>query len=139
MYAGDADREHAAGRLKDHYVRGRLTADELADRTARVLAARSRADLRRAFRDLPLLPNPRELGAEWRETARAAARGAMLVAFTGAYLLFCFALVLVFLVTLIVHGASLPTLLGFLAVWLVPTYALSRLWHRRPPVTRRRT
>jgi hypothetical protein len=59
-------------------------------------------------------------------------RGVVLVLFTGAYLLFSFALLLVLAITLLVHGASTPLLVGFLVVWLVPTYLLSRLWHRRP-------
>jgi hypothetical protein len=46
--------------------------------------------------------------------------------------------VLVLALTLIVHGASGTTLLGFLVVWLVPTYLLSRLWHRGQPRRLRR-
>ena len=57
MLAGDSERERAAAALREHYVRGRLTLDELAGRTERVLAARSRADLRRALSGLPILPD----------------------------------------------------------------------------------
>ena len=56
----------------------------------------------------------------------------LLVIFTGAYLLFCACLLVVLALTLLVDGASDATLVGFLVVWLVPTYLLTRLWHRRP-------
>jgi hypothetical protein len=32
----------------------------------------------------------------------------------------------------LLHGASASALAAFLVVWLVPTYLLSRLWHRTP-------
>jgi hypothetical protein len=45
-------------------------------------------------------------------------------------------LLCVFALTLLIHGASGLALAGFLLVWLVPTYLLSRLWRgafaRRP-------
>ena len=57
----------------------------------------------------------------------------MLALFTGAYLVFSFVLFLVFGLTLLLNGASGTVLVGFLLVWLVPTYLLSRLWHRPAP------
>jgi hypothetical protein len=144
MLAGDRDRERATAALQEHYVGGRLTLEELSDRTGRVLAARSRAEIRRALSDLPLFADPGELAARGRSLVESAARGAMLVVFTGAYLVFSFVLLLVFGLTLLLNGASGTALVGFLLVWLVPTYLLSRLW-RRPsaggastvPATRR--
>jgi hypothetical protein len=123
MVAGDRDRERAVAALREHYVGGRLTVEDLARRTERALAARSRHDLRRALRGLPRFPDGESV-------ARVAARGAVLVVFTGAYLLFSFVLLLVLGLTLLIHGASGTELLGFLAVWLVPTYLLSRLWRK---------
>ena len=137
MLAGDRDRERATAALQEHYVGGRLTLEELSDRTGRVLAARSRAEIRRALADLPVLPDPCELAARGRLLMQSVARGAMLVVFTGAYLVFSFALLLVFGLTLLLNGASGSALVGFLLVWLVPTYLLSRLWHR--PAPHRRT
>lgn len=67
---------------------------------------------------------------------QAAARGAVLVIFTGAYLLFSLTLLLVLVLTLLLQDPSGSALLGFLVVWLVPTYLLSRLWRR---TTRRQT
>jgi Domain of unknown function (DUF1707) len=137
MLAGDRDRERATAALQDHYVGGRLTLEELSDRTGRVLAARSRAEIRRALSDLPLFPDSAELAARGRSMVQSVARGAMLVVFTGAYLVFSFVLLLAFVLTLALSGASGTVLAGFLLVWLVPTYLLSRLWRR--PAPHRRT
>lgn len=137
MLAGDRDRERATAALQEHYVGGRLTLEELSDRTGRVLAARSRTEIRRALSDLPVVPDPAELAARGRSLVQSVARGAMLVVFTGAYLVFSLVLLVVFGLTLLLDGASGSALVGFLLVWLVPTYLLSRLWHR--PAPHRRT
>ena len=133
MFAGDSDRERAAATLKESYVDGRLTLDELSERTELVLAARSRAELRAALSGLPWLSD--ELAERGRSVVHTVARGALVVALTGAWLLFSFALLLVFALTLLFQGAS-AALLGFLLAWLVPTYLLSRVWHSRPPKRR---
>jgi hypothetical protein len=52
--------------------------------------------------------------------------------FTGAYLAFSLSLLVVLGMTVLIHGASNSELLVFLLVWLVPTYLVMRLWHRRP-------
>jgi Flp pilus assembly protein TadB len=130
---GDPERERAAATLRKHYVDGRLTLDELSDRTGRALTAGSRAELRTALSGLPVLPDARELVAQGRSAVRAAAHGAAVVLFTGLYLLFSFTLVIVLAVTLLVQGASAALLVGFLLVWLLPTYLLSRLWRGRAP------
>jgi hypothetical protein len=109
--------------------------DELSDRTGRALSARSRADLRRALSDLPVLPSAPELLAQGRSAVRAAAHGAAVVLFTGLYLVFSFTLVVVLGVTLLVQGASAALLAVFLLVWLLPTYALSRVWRGGRPRT----
>ena len=115
MFAGDLDRERATAALREHYARGRLTLDEISERTDRVLAARSRADLRSALSNRPVLPNVRDLAGQ-EGILQAAVRGAVLVVLTGAYVLFSFALLLVFGLTLLVEGASGSVLLGFLLV-----------------------
>ena len=131
MLAADSDRERAAVTLKESYVGGRLTLDELSERTELVLAARSRAELRAALSGLPWLSD--ELAERGRSAMHTVARGALVVALTGAWLLFSFALLLVFALTLLFQGASGSALLGFLLAWLIPTYLLTRVWHRRPP------
>ncbi len=138
MFAGDGERERAAALLREHYVRGRLTVDELSSRTERVLVARSRADLRAALVGLPLFPDLRELAEQGRVAGRAAMRKAALVVFTGAYLVFSFTLLVVLGLMLLINGASNAALVGFLVVWLVPTYFLTRLWHHRPAQRNRR-
>lgn len=136
MLVGDPERERATAALQEHYVRGRLTLDELSDRTGRVLTAGSRAELRSALSDLPVLPDVRELAAQGRSLMQSAARGAAVVLFTGAYLLFSVVLVLVLALTVLLQGASASVLVGFLAVWLVPTYLLSRVWRWKTPPRR---
>ena len=131
MYAADHDRERAAAKLREQYVRGRLTIDELSDRTGRVLAARSRSDIRTALVGLPLLPDAWVLAAQGRSFVQVAARGAMLLFFTSVYVIFTCTLLLIFALTMLFNGATGVTLLAFLVVWLVPTYLLMRLWRRK--------
>jgi DNA-binding CsgD family transcriptional regulator len=60
----DADRAAAVERLVEHETAGRLTANEVRDRSAAVRAARTRADLGRVFADLPA---DRSLRHAWRD------------------------------------------------------------------------
>ena len=53
MRIGDAEREAAVAQLQDHLASGRLTPDEFNDRLDRAFAARTAAELRALFRDLP--------------------------------------------------------------------------------------
>ncbi len=52
----DAERERAVEIIGAHMVSGRLTPDELAERSEAVLSATTRRDLDAALRDLPPLP-----------------------------------------------------------------------------------
>jgi hypothetical protein len=136
MSAGDHDRERAAALLRERYAGGYLSLDELSKRVGRVVTARSRRDLRRALSGVPagalfaapVRSDPRELLVQ----GRSLARGAALVFFTGAYLVFTFSLLLVVGLAALVDGISTSALLVFVFVWLVPTYLLSRLWRRKP-------
>jgi Domain of unknown function (DUF1707)/2TM domain len=56
LRASDADRERFVETLRRHHVDGRLTADELAERTERAYAARTFGDLDALATDLPPLP-----------------------------------------------------------------------------------
>jgi len=122
MFAGDLDRERAAAALQQHYVRGRLTLDELSARTGRVLAARSMGDIRSALSGLPGRP------VQGAAMAHVVARGAVLAICTGAYLFFSVTLLVFLALFALIEGVSDRTLVVFLIVWLVPTYFLSRLW-----------
>jgi uncharacterized protein DUF1707 len=130
VYAGDRDRDRAAAALQEHYARGRISLEELTERISQVLAARSRGDIRHAFGGLPLLPDLDEFAARGRAALHNAKRGVVLALLTTAYLLFSFTLLVVFAVVLLVQGATTAMLLGFLVVWLVPTFLMSRIWRR---------
>lgn len=132
MLAADSDRERVETALREHYVGGRLTLEEFADRAGRVLAARSRAELRGALSGLPALPDVDDIATPIRSAARVAIRGALLVVATGAYVVFSLMLLFVLGLALLFGAASAAVLVVFLAVWLVPTVLLTRLWHTRP-------
>jgi hypothetical protein len=132
MLADDTDRERVEVALREHYVRGRLTLEEFTERAGRVLAARSRAELRGALAGLPVLADVDDIAAPIRSAARVAVRGALLVVATGAYLMFSAMLVLVLGLILLFSAVSAAVLVAFLAVWLVPTVLLTRLWHAHP-------
>jgi hypothetical protein len=122
VLAGDGDRERAVASLRDQFVRGRLTVEELSERTSLALRARSREELRRSLAGLPLV--------SVRAVGETAGRAAALVLFTGAWLLFSFMLLVVLGLTVLIHGATAIELAGFMLVWLVPTYLVSRVWRR---------
>ena len=50
---GDAERDEALDRLGDHFAAGRLTREELDERTDSAIGARFESDLEAIFRDLP--------------------------------------------------------------------------------------
>jgi hypothetical protein len=66
----DADRERVTARLRDHFAEGRLTRDELDERVAAALSAKTFGDLRVLMTDLPE-PAPVSMAA--RTLPRAAA------------------------------------------------------------------
>ena len=55
---GDAEREAAVAALSEHFVAGRLSKDELDERTDAAWTARTGHDLATLFHDLPQLPAP---------------------------------------------------------------------------------
>jgi Domain of unknown function (DUF1707)/2TM domain len=83
MRVSDADREQFVEALRQHHVDGRLTAEELADRTERAYAARTFGDLDALAADLPPLQSPAPAagppsGARPPGARRAAAKAALL-------------------------------------------------------------
>ena len=60
MRASDAERERAAGALRQHHADGRLDTDELEERTGRAYAATTLDELDQLFADLP-----RPRSSEW--------------------------------------------------------------------------
>ncbi|GLY68447.1 DUF1707 SHOCT-like domain-containing protein [Amycolatopsis taiwanensis] len=67
---GDTEREQALQALGEHMGAGRLTVDEYGDRSARVAAAKTRAELTALFIDLPE-PHPK-FTASWATVAQPA-------------------------------------------------------------------
>ena len=71
LRASDADREQVIDTLKDAFVQGRLTRDELGMRTIRVLTSRTYAELAAVTADIPALVTQ---GPSRSQPARAANR-----------------------------------------------------------------
>lgn len=53
LRVSDADRDRAIAELSEHFQAGRITTDELEERTGRALRARTAGDLAELFTDLP--------------------------------------------------------------------------------------
>jgi hypothetical protein len=62
MRASDADRDAVLAELSEHFQAGRLTADELEERTGQALQARTFGDLARLTADLPSQSSARPAG-----------------------------------------------------------------------------
>jgi Domain of unknown function (DUF1707) len=94
---GDSEREDGLHKLGEHLAHGRLDIDEHSERSSRILAARTRGDLRAVFADLPpphpdlehSLPattadtTPSRTGAADRHPSTRRGRGAAVRAFAG--------------------------------------------------------
>lgn len=118
----DADREAAVASLGEHYAVGRLTKEEYDERCEAAWAARTGADLRPIFGDLP---GPhRQPPAAPRRPADRAARGWWPVPLVPV-------LAILLGVTVLTH---LPVILIGLVAWFV----LGRLFFRHGRVAHRR-
>lgn len=124
---GYPERDRAAEALRRHYLAGRLSEEELAQRTALALAARDRRDLRAALVELPpswmqveetVLPSLRAAGEQVRHAAVA-------VSAFVAWLMLSATLLVLLVAVAADHGASLD-LVGFPLAWLVVTAVLYR-------------
>jgi hypothetical protein len=85
MRASDDEREQAADALRVHYAAGRLTAEELAERLDRALAARTMAELGQLTEDLPSLPASRAARGGELATRRAELRSRLAQHAGGAF------------------------------------------------------
>ncbi len=129
---GDGDRERVAALLKRHYLRGRLSVEELSDRLEVAFTARRDKELRVALAELP---------AAWHERPARARQGldsmwgsmkrAVFVAAVWA-LWWTVSLVLMigFVVSVLVQGLSLVNAIAFPAVWLLCTFGARRVVRR---------
>lgn len=125
---GDRERDRVAASLRRHYLHGRLSLEELADRVHVALAARSRADLRAALRDLP--PSWRDVDALAAPVARTVTRAATFVALAGVWLFFSLVLLISFAVAALFGGPSATETLVFVLGWVGLTYGVWRVWQR---------
>lgn len=118
----DADREQVVARLREHFAEGRLTSDELDERIAAALSAKTAGDLRRVMADLPgpapvpplSWPGPPWAGGPWVVYRRRRPRILPLA-------------LLALIAVLVLPGAGLLFLAFFkllLLFWLVATVAM---------------
>jgi Domain of unknown function (DUF1707) len=96
LRAGHADREQVIETLKDAFVHGRLTRDELDTRAGRALTAQTRADLAALTADIPAVPSAPDAAAGLARPPTPARRWplARAAAKSGGCLVLAFALVL---------------------------------------------
>jgi hypothetical protein len=112
LRASHADREQVIGTLKDAFVQGRLTADELGARVDQVFASRTYAELAEVTVDIPVgLTGTRSPGDPWRATK--AAWGVV------------YALILPGLITLaVLPGGPAPTTVGEVVTYTAVVYGI---------------
>jgi hypothetical protein len=129
---GDRERERAARQLRGHYLRGRLTEDELDARLSVALAARSTRDVRRAFRDLPSgwRDGADELRAAFDEARRVARRFGFLLAAAAIWSMATLAVVVGLGLAMAIGHVSREAVAAVLLVWLLLTYSVWRVARR---------
>jgi hypothetical protein len=127
MLPADRDRDRAADSLRRHYMRGRLTVEELSERLELALGARSDRDLGRAMRGLPAPWGPGERQTLAVTVGRAAKRTALFVALAGFW---CFLsmLLLIAFIAVLAAGASGLEVLAVPVIWLVASWMTWRAW-----------
>lgn len=129
---GDPDRERVAALLKRHYLRGRLSVDELSERLELAFTARRDNELRVALAELPASWHEqpagmrRGLDAMWRSTKRVVFVAAVWALWWTVSLV----LMIGFVVSVLVQGLSLVNAIAFPAVWLVCTLAAKQFARR---------
>jgi Domain of unknown function (DUF1707) len=90
LRAGDADRQAVVSELQQHYVEGRLNSEELGERVAQALNARTFGELSLPLADLPALhpehperehpePLPHTPGRGWQMSTLSPPLGAVLI------------------------------------------------------------
>ncbi|MGI8333272.1 DUF1707 SHOCT-like domain-containing protein [Actinomadura scrupuli] len=155
LRVGDAERDKMAESLHEHFVQGRLDREELDERLAATLTAKTAGELREIDRDLPKPPAAYHPGAyapgaaaegwggpPWAAHRRLARRQGMAPAHhhhgpRPLRLLLAAALIVV-IATAFSGWAAFAVLRVFFVIWLVMAVvgmAHGRRWHRmhRPP------
>jgi uncharacterized membrane protein (DUF485 family) len=111
---GDRERERAASALREHYLLGRLSVEELTDRLEVALAARRDTEVRLALNDLP---------ATWRPPAlaRKAKRLAVIAAVCLLWWTASLILLVGFVTSVALDGLDWTNGILFPALWLLAT------------------
>jgi uncharacterized membrane protein (DUF485 family) len=112
------DRESTADLLRRHFVVGRLSLDDFADRVRVALQARDSRDLRRALSGLP--PIWRD-GDELRRLASAAKRSAVVLVVSILWVFATFVLLIAFAAGAVAHGPTIADVAGYSAAWVIVT------------------
>lgn len=134
---GDRDRERAAALLRRHYVRGRLSVEELTERLELALTARRDGEVRLALTELPPAWLEQAQDARFRlpATWHAFKRAAFVTAVWFLWWIASLVLLTGFVLTVLVRGASLTNGATFAALWLAGTFIA--WWIARRPSPRR--
>ena len=107
---GEQERERATTALREHYLRGRLSLEELTDRIEIALAARRDGDVRRALHDLPVLrPRP--------ELVQRAKRAAVVAGVWLTWWVLSLVLFVGFVASVVVNGLGWTNAMLFPALW----------------------
>jgi hypothetical protein len=123
--AADAQRDRVVERLRRSYVAGRLTVEELAERTELALAARTTSDLRLTLRDLPRVDEVLERGG------RVLRTGLQLLLLAALWAVASLALLLSLVVLLVAGERGAVVLLSLPVLWVVLTALVVRSGGRR--------
>jgi hypothetical protein len=140
VLVGDREREQAATALRRHFVHGRLSAAELADRVEQTLRARSRDELEAAMSGLPLVWEDLPVGiySAARRVRHGVRRVTFFLALVRLWLKLNLALALAFGVAVAVGAPADTTLAAVIAASALATFAVWRMWRRAawPPSAR---
>ena len=122
---GDAERDEALDKLGEHFAAGRLTREELDERTDQAIGARFDSDLEQIFRDLPdNAPAARALAVRARPGLPARPQR---VGLSAAVMALVPLLVIALVASIVLHG---PILIGPV-IWLLVLSGIGRRHHYR--------
>jgi len=123
---GDPERERAAALLKRHYLRGRLSVEELAQRLDVALRARRESELRVALADLPVAWRD-HAGGMRSAVSRTVRRTAFVLAVWALWWAASLVLLIGLVASIVVQGLTLTAFLVFPALWVACTLAAKQV------------
>jgi hypothetical protein len=126
----DSDRERVTASLRRHYVRGRLSVEELGERVESALGAGSYSDLDASLHGLPSPWSRTELRPLAENARRTARRAGLFLALASLWSFLSLVLLVAF-VAVVVSDASGEAVAAVPLAWLLATALVWRTWHRR--------